>query len=353
LKQVYKFGGSTIKSALDFKRIADVIIKADNLSFVVLSATYNTTNELEQIHKTGDLSLVDKLFDKHIKLCEELEIYERVSLHLSSLKTELEGLLKLEESPKRLDAIYSFGERLSTLILYFYLKDRDFNIELLDSREVIKTNSEFNDAGPLLFNIKELVSKLPKAIYLTQGFVGSNSRGETTTLGREGSDYTASLLAWALDVESMTVWKDVDGVYQTDPKRYADAKLVSEISYEQAEELTQKGAKILFSRTMNPLREKSIDLYVRSIETQNIGTKISNLKSNAVFIALDNEIVNIIGSNFFAYDLATHIEEKFRSQQFEYELFEYCNNVISYKINSQHLDSCVNLIAPVVFGSNS
>jgi aspartate kinase len=351
LAHVYKFGGSTIRCATTLDQIASIISENKDLRFVVLSATYNTTNELEIIHDTESVEFVSQLFRKHEELAKELNIFSEINLHFESLQSELLSYLDQKKTAKRLDAIYSVGERLSSYLLYFLLRKKQVPCQFLDAREVIKTNSEYSQAGPILFDIKNGVAKLDNNIlYITQGFIGSNAKGETTTLGREGSDYTASLLAWAVDAQSMTVWKDVDGIYQADPKRFKKACRIKNLSYEQAEAMTVCGAKVLFSRTMSPLKEKGIRLYVRGLDLNDEGSLISYEKGTEKSIALNGNVVSIIGDGLFENSIADELKSNFHKHEITFEIYQYSNQVLSFWISKPHLENCISLLDSVVFG---
>jgi len=319
LRQVYKFGGSSIRSADALRSIASIIQSSKDLSVVVLSATYNTTNELETIAQAAVRSLDDTnelisdLIEKHTVLINELELESSIFNSLGHLESEVHQIVGNIQalgglSLELMDSLYSIGERCSSLILFHYLKkiDSKTNYVLLDAREVIVTNSFFGSATPLFYDISRRAKIFKNdSVYITQGFIGRDLSGKTTTLGREGSDYTAAILSWAIEADSLIIWKDVEGIYQCDPKIYSDVKILEKLSYEEAELLTDKGAKVLFPRTMAPLKEKGIDLVVKStFLPEGNGTTIGDEAFNGnigITARLIDErvIVSLLGSNIY------------------------------------------------------
>ncbi|WP_412470113.1 aspartate kinase [Oceanospirillum sp. RT-1-3] len=288
MRSVYKFGGSSIKSAAAIKQIADLILACPNDALVVLSATYNSTNELESIYFSEDSNLlVEDFFTKHRVIIEELNL----QVDLSNFKEELLSYLTLPKSSSTLDSIYSIGERISTSILASYIQQQGRELFHADARDYILTNRNFNEAKVLFKNTKANCKDLNKhSLIITQGFIARTTDGQTSTLGREGSDYSAAIFAWALDdVQELVIWKDVKGVYGHDPKVLTNAPLIHNLSYRQTKLLTNKGAKILFHRTMNPLIEANLPLIVKSVFYPNeAGSCISDAKEDH-FCAISTE----------------------------------------------------------------
>lgn len=357
MSQVYKFGGSTIKSADALRSIANIVLNAKDLRVVVLSATYNSTNELEEIGSASKLSLIDSeeltqsFFDKHTVLCDDLEIGEEVKSFLIDLKAETNSIsdkihLNGELSPLLMDSLYSIGERLSSYILFSYLKKTSGNdsIEFLDSRDHIITNSEFSLAVPIFFELDKMKEALSKdKVYITQGFIGRDLKGNTTTLGREGSDYSASLFSWALSTDKLVIWKDVKGIYQADPKLLASAKILEKLSYEQAELLTEKGAKVLFPRTMQPLRERKIDLVVKSTFYPNeSGTTISTSEHKGLIGITtrdhdDKVVISLLGENLFKVIDEESLLSTLSAKGISHSVYEYGENCFSVLVKKQDL----------------
>lgn len=364
---VYKFGGSSIRSAQALRTIADIICEEDNLSVTVLSATYNSTNELEEIAQSASKEhlqyelLIDNFFDKHIELVEELELSQHIHGHLDEIKNELSTLC-LEVSTSGLtaallDSIYSIGERLSTRILHSYINElKKVPVEFLDARDFIITNDQFNQAKPLFYNIQEKFKKLDLSKkYITQGFIGKTTCNQTTTLGREGSDYTAALISWAIRAEALVIWKDVEGIYQCDPKVFSKVDILKELSYEEAELLTEHGAKVLFPRTMNPLKERGIKLVVKStFNPSGDGTTISQKGKNRIVGITTREIedeviLSIVGHDFFSSLNHMEIHNLISKHYDQAKIYEHSNYCLGITIKKQVKYDCVAAVAGYLF----
>lgn len=348
MRSIYKFGGSSIKSAATIKQIAELIIKCPNNCLVVLSATYNSTNELEEIFETSDPLLIDKFFKKHEVIINELG----TATDLSSFCIELKNYLKEKRSKAQLDSVYSIGERVSTKILSDYLSMCQVDNYLADARDYITTNRSFNQAKVLFKNTKQKCHALNEhSLIITQGFIAKTLDGETSTLGREGSDYSASIFAWALDeVRELVIWKDVKGIYGHDPKVLDKAPLIPNLSYRQTKLLTNKGAKILFHRTMNPLIEKNLPLIVKSVFfPEESGSCISEgeiekLKAIATQeVGENSSLLTVFGLDF---------NPDILSADFCYELDENNDDYFSLEINSQDLEKLINFFGDHLFSSH-
>ncbi|MBP5709928.1 MAG: aspartate kinase [Bacteroidales bacterium] len=340
--KVFKFGGASVKDAAGVRNVARIL---ENFNFsqlvVVISAIGKTTNLLEEITrcywnepKSMELTaLVSKLKDNHYSIVNELvENPEEINCKLQPVFTELENVLSSEKTDNfdfEYDRIVSFGEILSTTLVSTYLNTLGHKNIWLDARKMIITDSNYRegkvDWEKSVANVKKEITGTfknePASFVITQGFIAGTDNGNSVTLGREGSDYSAAILAYSLDAESVTIWKDVPGVLNADPKFFPDAVKLDEISYEEAIELSYYGATIIHPKTLKPLQNKNIPLYVKSFFDINAsGTVISasipkNLipsyifKRNQIlitlfpkdfsFIGVDNlsEIFNIIFSN--------------------------------------------------------
>ena len=340
--KVFKFGGASVKDAAGVRNVARIL---ENFNFsqlvVVISAIGKTTNLLEEITrcywnepKSMELTaLVSKLKDNHYSIVNELvEKPEEINCKLQPIFTELENVLSSEKTDNfdfEYDRIVSFGEILSTTLVSTYLNTLGHNNIWLDARKMIITDSNYRegkvDWEKSVANVKKEITGTfknePASFVITQGFIAGTDNGNSVTLGREGSDYSAAILAYSLDAESVTIWKDVPGVLNADPKFFPDAVKLDEISYEEAIELSYYGATIIHPKTLKPLQNKNIPLFVKSFFNVNAaGTVISasipkNLipsyifKRNQIlitlfpkdfsFIGVDNlsEIFNIIFSN--------------------------------------------------------
>ncbi len=274
--KVFKFGGASIKSAEAIRNMC-LIVKAhcNEKLVVVVSAMDKTTNQLERIleAKNNDYDYSDELNsleNYHANIARDLGENFQSESSIDDIFHELRGVLKedFDSQAEAYDQIISFGELLSSRIIYTYLKTVVPNFSFVDIRTIIRTDSQFRDAQVnwdiTTANSKsKLAEDLKSNSILTQGFIGADSRGNTTTLGREGSDFTGAILASILGAKSLTVWKDVPGILNADPKKLQDTIKFDDISYEEAAEMTYYGAKVIHPKTIKPLANKGIPLYVR------------------------------------------------------------------------------------------
>jgi len=282
--KVSKFGGSSMKDLTAMNRSAEVV-KTHRTQMIVVSATYGTTNQLLDLIKISLKSDWRPMFEsiseirkRHLDLCHELNGSHELSTSLYSLMDELvtlcTGIFYLKEcTPRAKDRLQSIGEELSSRLfaqaLKNYLPNKD--VSFLDARDYISTNKNFTKAIPLTEVIrkncipleKELLSN-PNKFYVTQGFIGNTVDGETTTLGRGGSDYTASILGEALNAKEIQIWTDVAGVATTDPKVCKKTKIINEITFKEAAEMATFGAKVLHPTTLTPAKRKGIPVFVGS-----------------------------------------------------------------------------------------
>jgi len=278
---VSKFGGSSMRDAIAMHRSA-AVADSQKSSFVLVSATYGTTNllvELIEEAQSGHWGSCEKILfnlrENHFEICSQITsdqmISEKVRTHFNELETLARGVSLLREcSPKARDQILSFGERVSSLLFSEAYK-KDFpnkKVVLFDIREMLITNDKHNKARPLLEEIelraKRLITFNENVIYISQGFIGSTLEGATTTLGRGGSDYSAALVAEAISADVLEIWTDVAGIASTDPRICDSAKSIKEISFNEASEMAQYGAKILHPTTLVPAMRKNIPVFVGS-----------------------------------------------------------------------------------------
>jgi aspartate kinase len=276
--RVYKFGGASVKDASGIRNLTRIVSSESENLVVVVSAFGKTTNALEKVLQTwlkGDnayKSLLEETFGNHQSVIEPL-FSDKTSVK-GKLETSFTVLKKYLLNEKKgdydfeYDQVVSYGEIWSTLIVAEYLKMNIPDVQWIDIRKNLLTDDRFRDANILWSKstdrIREIFDFKKKRIFVTQGFIGGTVTGQTTTLGREGSDYTAAILANMLDAESVVVWKDVPGILNADPKWLPDAMKLDEISYKEAVEMTFSGAKIIHPKTIKPLHNKSIPLHVKS-----------------------------------------------------------------------------------------
>jgi len=320
---VFKFGGASVNTGLAVKNVAKIIQQHKNESLlVVVSAMGKTTNMLENLveavfnESKNKQSIFNEIKVFHEEIMAGLvENSTRYFFEVDNLFIELECHLDAELEELGYDELYDrivpFGELISTKIINTFLNSQGLSTRWIDARNFIKTDQKFTKASISWNATQDLIQKrlLPivkKQVVITQGFIGRSSLGLTTTLGREGSDYSASIFAHALNAKAVTIWKDVLGIYNGDPKRISQAKLISKLGYHQAIELAYYGASIIHPKTVQPLKEKGIPLYVKSfIESKLPGTHVgidSNLSLPSCFIFKDNQaLVKFRSKDFFFF----------------------------------------------------
>lgn len=293
--KVFKFGGASINSADRFKNTANIIqsFSGEKL-LIVVSAMGKTTNALETIvnayfegRKEEALQLFEQLKNNHLDLVKYLNVthWQASESNLKDLFTEIEWLL--HDKPVRhfdyyYDQIVCCGELFSSSILMHHLEEQKTKVKWLDVRDIIRTDNNFRDAAIdweyTNNRVKDSVLPLFEKfdVIITQGFIGATDENESTTLGREGSDYTAAIFANLLNGESVTIWKDVDAVMSADPKKYPDASILHELSFTEVIEMAYYGAQVIHPKTIKPLQNKNIPLLVKSFLDPSLqGTVIS------------------------------------------------------------------------------
>lgn len=294
---VLKFGGTSVQDAAWMDKALDIAAdQLDRAPVLVSSAMSKVTDTLLDIaacSETGDekqaSELIEAVREKHISTADEfltgsnlIDALSKIKTHIEKLASLSKGLLLLRECTLRSsDTIVSFGEILSTTLLCYRAKERGITAELLDSRDFIVTDSEFSEAAPLFDatnkKIQELVQPAKGKLLIAQGFIGKNEEGVSTTLGRGGSDYTATIIGGALDAEEVQIWTDVDGIMTSDPRIIPDAQTIPEISYEEAAELAFFGAKVVHPSTIQPAVRKNIPVLVKNTrKPQGVYSKITS-----------------------------------------------------------------------------
>jgi aspartate kinase len=284
--KVYKFGGASVKDAGSVKNIAEVLqtVGYEN-TFMVVSAMGKMTNALEGVVNSyfGNLDYLKKIEEIsgfHLRIIEDLfEIPDTIKAETVQVFEDLKAFLQRNKSPNYdfvYDQVVCCGELVSTKIVSNYLNSAGIKNTWLDVRDFIKTDETYREGKVNWEETEANFSQLEKGkFYITQGFLGSDSNHFTTTLGREGSDYSAAIIAYCLNAESMTIWKDVPGVLNADPRYFENAELLHKISYEEAIELAYYGASVIHPKTMQPLRKKEIPFFVKSfVEPKGNGTEI-------------------------------------------------------------------------------
>ena len=321
--KVFKFGGASVKDAAGIRNVAEIIKKyGDEKTLVVVSAAGKTTNALEDVvaayfNPKEDAKVVFQVVkDNHLKISKELFENEShpVFDQLQNLFVEVEW--QLEEDRQETynyvyDQIVSVGELLSSVILSHYLNIAGTKTEWLDVRDVLKTDDTYREGvvdwaktGELVQS--QVVPMLLRNTVVTQGFLGCTPENCTTTLGREGSDYTAAIFANLLDAESQTIWKDVPGVMSGDPRKFADAIFIDELTYLEAVEMTFYGASVIHPKTIKPIQNKNIPLFVKSfINPEGKGTKVYNaqhdIKYPPVRVVKENQALLTFHTKDFSF----------------------------------------------------
>ncbi|WP_143959709.1 aspartate kinase [Litoribacter populi] len=290
---IFKFGGASVKDALSVKNLASILVnRLQNPFLIVISAMGKTTNLLEEI-LMAKFSLVDFslnitiLKEQHLQICRDLFAPDHLifaKIENTFLQLERELAIKVSDTSydEYYDQIVCYGELLSTKIVQEYLCEQKIYCIWQDARDIISTDASHRAAkvnwDKTTINCrKQLLPNLLKFPVVTQGFIARGENGRTTTLGREGSDFTAAILANCLDARSVTIWKDVSGVLNADPKLFPDTVLFPKLAYKEAAEMTYYGASVIHPKTIKPLANKGIPLFVKSfLNPDEKGTMITD-----------------------------------------------------------------------------
>lgn len=327
--RVFKFGGASVKDADGIKNVYDVLEKVGHEDvLLVISAMGKTTNAFEAVIK----NYFDKSKELQASIQEIKKYHNQILIDLfddennpvfaavNSIFAYLEGFFQHNKSPNYnfvYDQVVSLGEVVSTTIVSHYFNYRGLKNQWIDVREYIKTDNTYRDAivdwEQTQKNIKGLKKK---TLNITQGFLGSDENGFTTTLGREGSDYTAAIFAYCLSAESVTIWKDVPGVLNADPRYFENAVLLNQISYREAIELAFYGATVIHPKTLQPLQRKEIPLYVKSFINPLLpGTSVSKgadlEPQTSCFIVRKEQLLISLSSLDFSFIMEENISEIF------------------------------------------
>ncbi len=350
--KVFKFGGASVKDHHGVINLFKIIklLKVEN-TLIVISAMGKTTNAFEKVVNAyfNDLDqisfFIDEIKKMHFKLIENLfkDIDEELKSKLGKIFYELNDFIRSNKNMNYsyvYDQIVSNGELLSTIIIHNFLKKNGLKNSWLDSRICIKTDSYFRDSNlDWIETEKKINTHVDKySITITQGFIGSDSKNNTTTLGREGSDYSAAIFAYALNAKSVTIWKDVPGVLNGDPRIFRDLILLNKISYREAIELAFYGASVIHPKTLQPLQRKEIPLFVKSFEDPlNDGTSVSkgiSMNPNVpCYILKSNQVLLKMSSKDFSFIVEENISEIFsllHKYQMKVELIQ--NSAISFSV---------------------
>ena len=324
--KVFKFGGASVKDAESVKNVAKVLeTQGFEKCLLVVSAMGKTTNALEKVmeyyfKKEDFQNEIEKIKQSHLEITKGLfeenhSIFNEVALFFD----DLEAFLRRNKSPNYnfvYDQVVSCGEMISSKILSDYLNVIGFSNSWFDARDYIKTDDSYREGVVNWQETEANISKLGKEqSYVTQGFIGSEDNNFTVTLGREGSDYSAAILAYCLNADAMTIWKDVPGVMTGDPRKFENVTLLSNISYEEAIEMAYYGASVIHPKTLQPLKQKNIPFYVKSfVEPMKPGTKVGisdKNQSEESYILKENQVLMNISTRDFSFIAEDHISQIF------------------------------------------
>ena len=349
--KIFKFGGASIRDAAGVKNVTHILqSEGPNNMVVVISAMGKNTNAFEEV--------IDAYYNKTDKLSEKLGIVEdfhknlmaglfeqdhKIYKEIDVLLGELSWFLARNTSQRFnyvYDQIVCFGELLSTKIVSAYLTKIGIENNWFDVRNYIKTDSNYRDAKVDWDLTQDLINtKLdPSKLNITQGFIAANDTENTTTLGREGSDYTAGIFAYCLAAENVTIWKDVPGVLNADPRVFQETMLLEQISYEEAIEMAFYGASVIHPKTLQPLERKEIPLLVRSfINPKGAGTSVTKgtnlVPLTPCFIVKKDQIlvsISALDFSFMVENNLSYIFQKLHDYQLKVNLIQ--NSAISFSV---------------------
>ena len=349
--KIFKFGGASVKDAESVKNITRILQQeGTENTLVVISAMGKMTNAFEEAidaYYNKSEELADKLVfieDFHKTIIQDLfdnedEIHKEIEILLGELNWFLE-----RNTSKRYNYVYDqiicFGELLSTKVVSAYLSKIGLENNWFDVRNFIKTDSNYRDAKVDWELTQEIISNTLDAtkLNITQGFIAANDTENTTTLGREGSDYTAGIFAYCLNADSVTIWKDVPGVLNADPRVFTKTTLLEQISYEEAIEMAFYGASVIHPKTIQPLERKEIPLFVRSfVNTKEPGTRVSKgarlVPFIPCFIVKKNQIlvsISALDFSFMVENNISYIFQKLHEYQLKVNLIQ--NSAISFSV---------------------
>lgn len=353
--QVFKFGGASVKSAENIKNVVSIVERyRDSSLLIVVSAIGKTTDKLVKVTESyikrdaACFEHLESLKKEHFDILHELFPDHNHPVYDDIANTFVEIEWILEEEPQDdydylYDQIVSVGELLSTKIVAAYSSYQGLATQWVDARDFIMTDNTYREGKVDWEKTEEKIRKdlpsiLDEYIVVTQGFIGSTSENFTTTLGREGSDYSAAIFAASLNAENITIWKDVPGVLNADPKWFDQTELIPELSYTDAIELTYYGATVIHPKTIKPLQNKKITLNVRSfVNPEEPGTQIKTtnqtlpvpsfiFKVNQVFINIQPR-----DFSFIVEDNLSHIFDSFHQNRIKINMMH--NSAISFSVS--------------------
>ena len=366
--KIFKFGGASVKDADGVRNILSVLKHTgfDN-TLIVVSAMGKTTNALENVvhsyfeNKEQFPKKLEAVRSYHHQIIADLFSEEKVLVteKIDSLFDGALGFLfdnTVDNYSLVYDQVVSIGELVSSIIISYYMRHEDIENTWLDARKCVKTDTYYRDANLDWEKTKTEILTMVKgnSTLISQGFIGSAPNGMTTTLGREGSDYSAAIFAYAIVADSVTIWKDVPGVLNGDPREFEDTVLLNQISYREAIELAFYGASVIHPKTLQPLQRKEIPLYVKSFENpENTGTVVSRGKILEpyvpCYIVKKNQTLLKLSSKDFSFIIEENISEIFALlHQYKMRVEMIQNSAISFSIcifnKYSKLESLVNAL---------
>ncbi|MBD0850285.1 aspartate kinase [Maribacter arenosus] len=350
--RIFKFGGASVKDADGVQNLVKVLKQVGHENtLLVVSAMGKTTNAMEKVvnsyfeDKNALSSAVQEVIEYHNTILLDLfqtnkhPVFEKVKV----LFDEVQGFLVWNKSPNYnfvYDQVVGYGELVSTTILSAYLNKEGIKNSWLDVRDFIKTDNNYRDA---IVNWEKTQERISQGVdkskfYISQGFLGSDDNNFTTTLGREGSDYTAAIFAYCLNANSVTIWKDVPGVLNADPRYFNEAQLLNKISYREAIELAFYGASVIHPKTLQPLQRKEIPLMVKSfINPEGAGTTVgkgTTLEPQVpCYIMKKDQVLMRLSSLDFSFIVENSISELFKmlhDHKMKVDLIQ--NSAISFSV---------------------
>ena len=334
--KVYKFGGASVKDAAGVRNLVSIVAREEGELVVVVSAMGKTTNALERLVSlclSGEEELMmrqlSEIRDYHFSIIDELfpsghtfleNKLEAVFSEILSICNEAVGAKP--DYDDLYDSIVSFGELISTRIVSYTLDREGVENVYIDMTKTLVTDDTYREARPDMpkseYSLHEFIEKHPSRVYVAQGFIGGTESGHRTTLGREGSDYSAALIANIMSADSVTIWKDVPGILNADPRLIADTTLINELTYFDAVELAYSGAQVIHPKTIRPLENKHIPLYVKPF--MNPDAKGSVIKDTTqkpidvpVFIWRKNQVLVTLRAKDFSFVLEDSLNRLFET----------------------------------------
>ena len=324
--KVYKFGGASVKDAAGVRNLLNIVTGESDL-FIIVSAMGKTTNALEGVFEAmqqGNESLalerIDASYAYHRGIIDDLMgadiTIKQVDLLFQQLRNTVRNTIyRPSDAELWYDTIVAFGELVSTTIISNYLNGHGVANRWIDMRRAFLTEQRHKDANVNLeataVRLKREMAYCEESVFVGQGFIGGAPDGTTTTLGREGSDYSAAIVANVLDAESMSVWKDVDGILNADPKVFPDAKKLDKLNYMDTIEMAYSGAQIIHPKTIKPLQQKNIPLYVRPFGDKSATGSVITGDVERVYEPIMIQKSNQVLLKLHSRDLSFVLEEKF------------------------------------------